>query len=96
MKRIPCIRPLIQPKQGLRENDSTFLSDKSALFARNLLTQTTPHPPEPNAEKLAYYAEASRMSMERSFVRLQTNNYFVKISDFETRRNEPFPKELNI
>ena len=25
---------LIQQKQGLRENDSTFLSDKSALFAR--------------------------------------------------------------
>jgi hypothetical protein len=54
-----------------------------------MLTQTTPHPPEPNAEKLAYYAEASRMSMERSFVRLQANNYFVKISDFETRINAP-------
>ena len=52
-----------------------------------MLTQTTPHPPEPNAEKLAYYAEASRMSMERSFVKFQTNNYFVKISDFETRIN---------
>jgi hypothetical protein len=31
----------------------------------------TPHPPEPNAEKLAYFAEASRMSTERSFVKLQ-------------------------
>ena len=89
MKRIPCIRPHIQPKQGLGECDSTFLSDKSALFARNLLTQITPHPPEPNAEKLAYFDEASRMSMERSFVKLQTNNYFVKISDFETRINAP-------
>jgi hypothetical protein len=54
-----------------------------------MLTQTTPHPPELNAEKLAYFAEASRMSMERSFVKLQANNYFVKISDFETRINAP-------
>ena len=29
------------------------------------------HPPEPNAEKLAYFAEASRMSAERSFTKMQ-------------------------
>ena len=54
-----------------------------------MLTQITPHPPEPNAEKLAYFAEASRMSTERCFVRLQANNNFVKISDFETRIKAP-------
>ncbi len=36
------------------------------------------HPPESNAEKLAYSAEASRISMERSFMKifpsLQTKN----------------------
>jgi hypothetical protein len=48
-----------------------------------MLTQTTPHPSEPNAEKLAYFAEASRMSAERSFVKLQANYGFVKISDLE-------------
>ena len=31
----------IQSKQGLGECDSTFLSDKSDLFARKMLTQTT-------------------------------------------------------
>jgi hypothetical protein len=61
----------------------------SALTYSKCSTQITPHPPEPNAEKLAYFAEASRMSTERSFVRLQANYGFVKKSDFETRRNAP-------
>ena len=66
-----------------------FLVIRVLCLHEKMLTQTTPHPPEPNAEKLAYFAEASRMSTERCFVRLQANNYFVKISDFETRINAP-------
>ena len=66
-----------------------FLVIRVLCLHEKMLTQITPHPPEPNAEKLAYFAEASRMSTERCFVRLQANNYFVKISDFETRINAP-------
>ena len=76
-----------------------------------MLTQITPHPPEPflspdnggteegaktiEAEKLAYFAEASRMSTERSFVRLQANCGFVKISAAESRRNTPCDGSLS-
>ena len=52
-----------------------FLVIRVLCLHEKKLTQTTPHPPEPNAEKLAYYAEASRMSMEHSFMKFTHANY---------------------
>ncbi len=49
------------------------------------------HPPESNAEKLAYSAEASRMSMERSFMKMQKCCQQIQydISDFVNSFRKP-------
>ena len=56
----------------MKENGKKFMQGIIQKNAHaNYANCKLQHPPEPNAEKLAYSAEASRMSTERSFVNLK-------------------------